>query len=177
VRPWARFEEPSERGTLASARNYWPRSQRHRLAEIVPFPKKPAQLSVIFRVEIVCPTCRREDTRTISVLKPRDQFVTAEHLRRSGLLEATFNGPKPPRGCRFCPGEQLIFGEITPRAPRGLISNPPRLARAHLNLKLSRLSWSTVRLPISFMSRSISARRFPRALSTPAWPAAARAYR
>ena len=38
----------------------------------------------------------------------------------------------------------------------------------HLNLKLSRLSWATDRQPISFMSRSISARRFPRALSTPA---------
>jgi hypothetical protein len=38
----------------------------------------------------------------------------------------------------------------------------------HLNLKLSRLSWSTDRQPISFMARSISARRFPSALSTPA---------
>jgi hypothetical protein len=55
-----------------------------------------------------------------------------------------------------------------PVAPRGWMSNPPRLASVHLNLKLSRLSWSTVRQPISFMSRSISARRFPRALSTPA---------
>jgi hypothetical protein len=35
-------------------------------------------------------------------------------------------------------------------------------------LKLSRLSWSTARQPISFMSRSISARRFLRAFSTPA---------
>ena len=43
-----------------------------------------------------------------------------------------------------------------------------RLAVAHLNLKLSRLSWSTDRQPISFMSRSISAYRFLRALSTPA---------
>lgn len=43
-----------------------------------------------------------------------------------------------------------------------------KLAVAHLNLKLSRLSWSTDRQPISFMSRSISARRFSSALSTPA---------
>src|SRR6476660_1341315 len=42
------------------------------------------------------------------------------------------------------------------------------LRPGHLNLKLSRLSWSTVWQPISFMSRSISARRFPSALSTPA---------
>ena len=42
------------------------------------------------------------------------------------------------------------------------------LAVAHLNLKLSRLNWSTDRQPISFMSRSISARRFSSALSTPA---------
>ena len=40
--------------------------------------------------------------------------------------------------------------------------------RIHLNLKLSRLSWSTDRQPISFMSRSISARRCSSALSTPA---------
>jgi hypothetical protein len=43
-----------------------------------------------------------------------------------------------------------------------------QLAVAHLNLKLSRLSWLTDRQPISFMSRSISARRFSSALSTPA---------
>src|SRR5271155_2699338 len=40
-----------------------------------------------------------------------------------------------------------------------------RKTRNHLNFKLSRLSWSTVRQPISFISRSISARRFPSALS------------
>ena len=57
--------------------------------------------------------------------------------------------------------------------PKGIlrgsgICHPSRLAVAHLNLKLSRLSWSTDRQPISFMSRSISARRFSSALSTPA---------
>jgi hypothetical protein len=51
---------------------------------------------------------------------------------------------------------------------RGRICHPFSLAVAHLNLKLSRLSWSTDRQPISFMSRSISARRFSSALSTPA---------
>jgi ferredoxin len=50
----------------------------------------------------------------------------------------------------------------------GWICHPSRLAVTHLNLKLSRLSWSTDRQPISFMSRSISARRFSSALSTPA---------
>jgi hypothetical protein len=44
----------------------------------------------------------------------------------------------------------------------------PGLPSPHLNLKLSRLSWSTDRQPISFMSRSISPRRFSSALSTPA---------
>jgi hypothetical protein len=48
------------------------------------------------------------------------------------------------------------------------IRHPSSLAVAHLNLKLSRLNWSTDRQPISFMSRSISARRFSSALSTPA---------
>ena len=55
--------------------------------------------------------------------------------------------------------------------PGGGYTNTGMLATepgAHLNLKLSRLSWSTDRQPISFMSRSISARRFPSALSTPA---------
>ena len=51
---------------------------------------------------------------------------------------------------------------------RGGICHPFSLAVAHLNLNLSRLSWSTDRQPISFMSRSISARRFSSALSTPA---------
>jgi hypothetical protein len=51
---------------------------------------------------------------------------------------------------------------------RGRICHPFSLAVVHLNLKLSRLSWSTDRQPISFMSRSISARRFSSALSTPA---------
>jgi hypothetical protein len=46
--------------------------------------------------------------------------------------------------------------------------HPSRLAVVHLNLKFSRLSWLTERQPISFMSRSISAWRFFRALSTPA---------
>ena len=54
------------------------------------------------------------------------------------------------------------------RTTGGRICHPSRLAVAHLNLKLSRLSWSTDRQPISFMSRSISARRFSSALSTPA---------
>ena len=54
------------------------------------------------------------------------------------------------------------------RASRRCPSGPSSLAVAHLNLKLSRLSWSTDRQPISFMSRSISARRFSSALSTPA---------
>jgi len=48
------------------------------------------------------------------------------------------------------------------------VSHPFMLAFVHLNLKLTRLSWSTDRQPISFMSRSISARRFSSALSTPA---------
>jgi len=39
-----------------------------------------------------------------------------------------------------------------------------RLAIAHLNLKLPRLNWSTDRQPTSFMSRSISGRRFSNAL-------------
>ena len=50
----------------------------------------------------------------------------------------------------------------------GWIYHTSRLTVVHLNLKLSRLSWSTDRQPISFMSRSISARRFSSALSTPA---------
>ena len=48
------------------------------------------------------------------------------------------------------------------------ICHPFSFTIPHLNLKLSRLSWSTDRQPISFMSRSISARRFSSALSTPA---------
>ena len=51
---------------------------------------------------------------------------------------------------------------------RGGICHPFSFTIPHLNLKLSRLSWSTERQPISFMSRSISARRFSSALSTPA---------
>ena len=51
---------------------------------------------------------------------------------------------------------------------RGGICYPFSFTIPHLNLKLSRLSWSTDRQPISFMSRSISARRFSSALSTPA---------
>ena len=57
-----------------------------------------------------------------------------------------------------------------PKGPllRGGICYPFSFTIPHLNLKLSRLSWSTDRQPISFMSRSISARRFSSALSTPA---------
>ena len=57
-----------------------------------------------------------------------------------------------------------------PKGPllRGGIRHPFSFTIPHLNLKLSRLSWSTDRQPISFMSRSISARRFSSALSTPA---------
>jgi hypothetical protein len=71
-------------------------------------------------------------------------------------------------------------GVLTCRCQMGVSSNVVMkvlLDVAHLNLKLSRLSLSTDRQPISFMSRSISARRFARALSTPACPAAASAYR
>ena len=60
------------------------------------------------------------------------------------------------------------------------LSFPPRafrLAFAHLNLKLSRFNWASGPQPISFMSRSISAWRFLSALSTPACPPAARAYK
>jgi hypothetical protein len=87
------------------------------LAEIVPFPRKPArsgQLSVIFRVNVLCATCSRLDVRAISVLKAREETFTAKQLRASGLLEATFNGRKPRQGCRFCSGQRLFFGEITP---------------------------------------------------------------
>ena len=73
--------------------------------------------------------------------------------------------------------EDRVVEAITGAAKTGRICHPSRLGVAHLNLKLSRLSWSTDRQPISFMSRSISARRFSSALSTPACPAAARAYR
>ena len=51
-----------------------------------------------------------------------------------------------------------------PKGPllRGGICYPFSFTIPHLNLKLSRLSWSTDRQPISFMSRSISSEIFKR---------------
>jgi hypothetical protein len=66
---------------------------------------------------------------------------------------------------RGLPGPKCIL-RVGPLG--GGVCHPSRLAVVHLNLKLSRFSWSTDRQPISFMSRSISARRFSSALSTPA---------
>ena len=57
--------------------------------------------------------------------------------------------------------------DYAPKGPllRGGICYPFSFTIPHLNLKLSRLSWSTDRQPISFMSRSISSEIFKRPLN------------
>src|ERR1700730_17721042 len=68
-------------------------------------------------------------------------------------------------------GTSVMFGRIgsvfetcQPARSRTRMACAPgatdNAAFGHLNLKLSRLNWSTDWQPISFMSRSISARRF-----------------
>jgi hypothetical protein len=78
--------------------------------------------------------------------------------------------PKRVPNCIQSPTKALTTSEAPFEwtTARSGICHPSSLAVAHLNLKLSRLNWSTDRQPISFMSRWISARRFPSALSTPA---------
>ncbi len=92
--------------------------------------------------------------------------VTAVLRRRPGVCLIDGLAYRNPPGSRHAQRWQDVEDLL---AERGIsVCHPFRLAFAHLNLKLTRLSWSTDRQPISFMSRSISARRFSSALSTPA---------
>src|SRR5260370_1744906 len=94
-----------------------------------------------------------------SGLKPREESVRQTGVAVIECKEIDCFG--------LCPHDSPNAREI------GKI-DPSRLAVAHLNLKLSRFSWSTDRQPISFMSRSISARRLSNPPSTAARPAAAK---
>jgi hypothetical protein len=112
------------------------------------------------------PLLRSQPAGLLWLVVHRGTWGTPRHILAIGafsaLVAAGFQGMT--RGP--APRKVSVAGE--PEASRPRICHPSRLAVAHLNLKLSRLSWSTDRQPISFMSRSISARRFSSALSTPA---------
>src|ERR1700682_3719076 len=100
-------------------------------------------------------------TYTAVVLRTKYNSFQTHQTVGIGRLHVLWHG----RTCTPRPGHSPWPRPAARRDEPGLVA---QLTESHLNLKLLRLSWSTDRHPISFMSRSISARRFPSARSTPA---------
>jgi hypothetical protein len=100
----------------------------------------------------------------------RHQLVLDLGRPGHGMVQTVITHRRAPLPVSGLPDERMIAIFRVARKPDARVDRYRLSGRpvAHLNLKLSRLNWPTDRQPISFMSRSISARRFSSALSTPA---------